>query len=435
MSAGWEGEKLGKWRIGRLIGSGGMGDVYVANREGGDVQQIAAVKVLRANPESNEDEAAALRMLRHRNIARRFEDGLTPGGQRYIVLEYVDGPSITDFADQRGLSIRDRVTLFLEACDAIDYVHTRTWLHLDIKPSNLLVDSDGVVKVIDFGIARRAGGAGAAGGQYATRPYASPEQISSSAGVGFASDIYSLGAVLYELLSGHPPFEANASSPPLDWRIAEEIPLRPSDALARSKVIELGSGARRAIEPSRLAAMRGDVELSQARRELAGDLDKICLFALRKAPYSRYRSVAALIVDLKASLAGNRPPAARSEDPLYHALIAARSYPLAGVAVFLILCAIAAFSVFPHVFLEARVESEHRTQQAQDAADQAIAALRSTIRPQLASDPQAQIPLNLLDATLQSGARPAPVESPFEELAGEWRRVVRVWHLMTGEPK
>lgn len=434
MSAGWEGQTLGKWRIEKLIGSGGMGDVYLANREGGDVHQAVAVKILRTGPESNEDEATALRVLRHLNIARRFEDGVTPDGRRYIVMELVDGPSITDFADQKGLSIRDRVTMFLEACEAIEYVHARTWLHLDIKPSNLLVDSDGVVKVIDFGIARRAGGTGAAGGQYASRPYASPEQISSGSGVGFASDIYSLGAVLYELLSGHPPFEANPSSRPLDWRI-EELPFPPSDALAQTKVIELDSEARRAIEPSRLAAMRGDLELSQARREIAGDLDKICLFALRKAPYGRYRSVADLIADLRASLAGNRPRIARSGDPLLPVFIAARRYPLAGVAAVLVIGAITTFSLFPRIFREARIESEHRTGQAQDAADRTLAALRVEIRPQLAADPQARIPLSLLDAALQSGARPARIEGPFEEARDAWRRAVRLLQLMEGDGK
>src|ERR1017187_1320328 len=199
MESGRTGEILGVWRLGQLVGSGGMGDVYLAQRRDGVVQQTVAVKVLRAAyQEVLPDEAATLQKLSHPNIARYLDSGLTGDSHRYVVMEYVQGRPITEYADQMGLSIHSRLDLFLNACAAIEHSHHHLVVHLDLKPGNILVDKDGFVKVIDFGVARQIKGREAAepSGVF-SGPYASPEQVQEGGLVGFPADIYALGAVLY----------------------------------------------------------------------------------------------------------------------------------------------------------------------------------------------------------------------------------------------
>src|ERR1035441_7360925 len=216
------GEVLGVWRLEERIGSGGMGDVYLARRIDGEVKQRSAIKVLRAASVDNAlNEAATLRQFDHPNIARCSDSAVTGDGHGYLVMEYVEGLPITDDADQRGLSIHRRVELFLQACAAIEYSHHHLVAHLDLKPGNILVNRDGVVKAIDFGVARqlRRGDKNDIAVAF-SGPYASPEQVQAGRRVGFSADIYALGAVLYELLCGHEPFDPLLVTAPLEGQLA-----------------------------------------------------------------------------------------------------------------------------------------------------------------------------------------------------------------------
>ena len=178
MENGRIGERLGVWRLDELIGSGGMGDVYLAHRTK-LIRQRAAVKVLRSIHEDNSaDEADTLRPLCHPHIARYLGDGWTNDGHRYLAVEFVEGNPITDYADQKGLSIHERLRLFVQACEAVEYAHKRGVIHLDLKPGNILVNKDAAIKIIDFGVARRLDRRGLVGSSRAfSGAYASPEQI------------------------------------------------------------------------------------------------------------------------------------------------------------------------------------------------------------------------------------------------------------------
>lgn len=322
------GENFGCWRLEQMIGSGGMGDVYLGRRVDGVVAQVAAVKLLRSSHAQSSEEGDLLRCLHHPNIAACFDCGLSSDGQRYLVMEYVDGLPITIHADQRGLSVTERLELFVKACRAVEYAHQHMVAHLDLKPGNILVNSDGVVKLIDFGIARRISESDADAVVAFSGPYASPEHIQSERRLGFASDIYGLGAVLYELLCGHPPFDPLLIADELERQILEVSPRLPSQAILQPRVTASDSGRRFRLEPETSAKLRGGCRPREIRGLLTGSLDQVCLFALRKEPNRRYRSVAALQSDVEGVLRGRRPQIARSGDPMYSALRAARRHPL-----------------------------------------------------------------------------------------------------------
>ena len=211
----WVGQRVGVWRVGPLIGLGGTGSVYEAVRADEQFERRAAIKFLHAS------HAAAARRFRaerqiladldHPNIATLLDGGVTDAGQPWLVMEYIDGQPITDWADARALSRRERVQLFLQVCAAVEATHTRLVVHRDLKPGNILVTTDGRVKLLDFGIARLLGEstAGVAGAELAsfTPAYAAPEQIRAQP-VTTATDVFALGVVLFRLLTGKLPFDA-----------------------------------------------------------------------------------------------------------------------------------------------------------------------------------------------------------------------------------
>jgi eukaryotic-like serine/threonine-protein kinase len=428
MENGRVGEVLGVWRLVELIGSGGMGEVYRAERIDGVVAQSRAVKILRAVYDPRvADEADALRLLEHPNIARCFDAGLTPDRRRCLVLEYVDGTSITDYADQKGLSVHDRLELFMEACSAIEYAHRSVLAHLDIKPANILVDASGRVKVIDFGIARRLNSKeGVPREAVFSGCYASPEQTAGDA-PGIPSDTYSLGAVLYELLCGHEPFDPRLAPGELERQIAEESPRPPSVALLQAKLKVASQGRHFRLEPDAMAQMRGGLRLSEARKLIAGDLDTVCLFALRKEPHRRYQSAEDMRSDLEKIVSGRKPPIARSGDPLYSALRSARRKPLA-------FCAAVAIVVIPLNSLSLvellRIRAEAgiaRQQQIDGVARSTLNELRADVRPRLATDPQLHDAVSLLDELQLAGeaeGRRSAAEELFDESIFQLRRML-----------
>jgi serine/threonine-protein kinase len=306
-----EGLHLGAWAIGRRIGAGGMGTVHEAVRADDQYQQRVAVKFLRRITDSDDaarrfrSERQILASLQHPRIAALLDGGVTPDGQPYFVMEYIDGSPITTWCDARKLDVEARLRIFLDVCDAVRAAHRRLVVHRDLKPSNILVREDGAVKLVDFGIAKLLDDDNtesqhtAFGARAFTPEYAAPEQMRGEP-VSTTADVYALGVLLYELLTGRRPFSLAGLSASAMERVVTETPTpRPSAELAEAHSVLLGERS-----------------LERARRSLAGDLDAIVGMALRKEPDRRYASVNELMDDITRHLAG-RPVIARPDSAGY----------------------------------------------------------------------------------------------------------------------
>ena len=315
------GKRIGPYRLVREIGRGGMGVVYEAEREG-DFTQRVAIKLVRPGWSSEavvdrfRSERRILARLEHPGIARLLDGGTTEEGAPYFVMELVDGVPIHDYCQRQGLDIRQRVALFERVCEAVGYAHAHLVLHRDLKLGNILVPAEGQPKLLDFGIAKLLSEEEASaeltrtGLRPLTPEYASPEQASGGR-VTTSSDVYSLGVVLYVLLTGRKPYElAGLTTLEALKAICEWDPPRPSS------VAEGGS-----------------------RRVLAGDLDNIVLKSLRKEPAERYSSVRALADDLRAWSEG-WPVSASSRTLRYQAGKLLRRHKLQFMAAGLVLLAI-----------------------------------------------------------------------------------------------
>ncbi len=295
-------DQIGPYRLQRLLGRGGMGDVYLATHEAEDVRRTVAVKVIRPGRDTNEVlrrfrlERRILAGLDHPNIARLQDAGATPDGRPYFVMEYVEGLPIDAYCDDHRLAIERRLELMQVACAAVQHAHQNLVVHRDLKPTNILVGQDGAPKLLDFGIGKVLGDAGTFGTAVETRSdvrpltpaYAAPEQLTDRP-ITTATDIHGLGVLLYELLTGRHPFVTGGETVrEIERRVADTDPTAPSAALrAAERDVARAVSARRATDPWQL------------RRRLAGDLDNIVLKALRKEPERRYASAAALAEDLR----------------------------------------------------------------------------------------------------------------------------------------
>jgi tetratricopeptide (TPR) repeat protein len=294
--------RFGAYQSRELLGAGGMGAVYLATRDDGELQHRVAVKIVAgvlwspALDDRFRRERQILAELQHPNIARFLDGGVTPDGAPYLVMEYVEGRRIDEWCDSKKLPIRDRMDLFLKVCGAVSYAHQKLIVHRDLKPSNILVTEDGQPHLLDFGVARTleptGAGDGAAtltSGFFATPVYASPEVLRGEA-AGVGCDVYSLGALLYELLSGARPFGGENVTPA---RVIEQVlatdPIAAGDAVPN--------------EPE-VAAARGLDTPAALRRELRGDLDAIAAKALAKSPTERYASVEQMAEDVSRYLDG-----------------------------------------------------------------------------------------------------------------------------------
>jgi tetratricopeptide (TPR) repeat protein len=309
------GRRLGPWRLMREIGRGGMGAVWLAERDDGEYAQQAAVKLVNPGWDAGEllrrfrAERQILAGLNHPHIARLLDGGVSDDGKPYLVLEYVDGASIGEHCDQTRLPLAARLKLFLDVCAAVAHAHRSLVVHRDLKPSNILVDRDGRVKLLDFGIAKLiepGADAGVSVLRAFTPEYAAPEQVRgepATTGV----DVYALGLLLYQLLTGRRAHAPVASTPAAyEQAILTQEPERPSRAAADDGPAAIERARARDLDPARLAA------------QLRGDLDAIVMKALRKDPAERYASVAALADDVERFLA-HRPVAARRGNWRYRA--------------------------------------------------------------------------------------------------------------------
>ncbi|HSJ62412.1 MAG TPA: protein kinase [Gemmatimonadaceae bacterium] len=326
-------ERIGAYRILSEIGRGGMGVVYLAERE--EFRQTVALKVVRRGLDLEPGlvrrflaEREILASLEHPHIARLLDGGVTEDGLPYFAMEYVQGEPIDRYCDRRQLDVEHRIRLMGQACSAVAYAHGRSVVHRDLKPSNILVTDGGSVKLLDFGIAKlldaervRGETLTHTGMRLLTPEYASPEQIRAEP-VTPATDVYSLGVLLYELLTGRSPHLLRGREPrAIERAILEETPRRPSSIIEHDGTDEplpddpdVGVAGRSRRD---VASLRG-TDLPRLRRRLRGDLDAIVLQALRKEPERRYASAAAFAGDLERHLAG-RPVAARPDAWTYRA--------------------------------------------------------------------------------------------------------------------
>jgi len=323
--ADWAGRIFGPYRIVREVGRGGMGLVFEAWRDDSEYHKRVALKVapdwrdLDWLRERFRNERQILARLEHPNIAR-FLDGGTERGIPYFAMEYVEGRPVTAWAREHALGVRDRIALFRQICAPVSYAHENLVIHRDLKPANILVDSTGIPKLLDFGIATLLDAAAAQsvtarGSRLWTPDYASPEQVRGEP-MTVRTDIYSLGLLLYELLCGERAQAVEQRSPlAIERAICETDP----------------------PPPSVRAAARGERALS---RELTGDLDCIVMTAIRKEPARRYNSARALEADLGRYLAGH-PISARANTMAYRVAKLVRRNRLAGLAAALVLLAVA----------------------------------------------------------------------------------------------
>ena len=268
------GQTVGDWTLASLIGQGGMGNVWLARRNDGRFEGRAAVKLLnasllgRSGEERFRREGDLLARLTHPHIARLLDAGVSPSGQPYLVLEYVEGEPIDRHCDARSLDVEARIRLFLEVLEAVAHAHANLIVHRDIKPSNVLVGRDGQAKLLDFGIAKLLEGEGEAGaataltregGRALTPEFAAPEQMTGGA-VTTATDVYALGVLLYLLLTGrHPAGDALHSPVGLVKAILEIDPSRASDAVGETehRLRRHGSRTRPRARRPRMACADG----------------------------------------------------------------------------------------------------------------------------------------------------------------------------------
>jgi non-specific serine/threonine protein kinase/serine/threonine-protein kinase len=315
------GRRIGAYQILGEIGRGGMGEVYRAVRADGAFDRQVAIKMVRGGfdtyfiGERFRNERQILAGLDHPNIARLLDGGATDDGIPYIVMELVEGTPIDAHCDQHSLNIARRLELFRSVCSAVHYAHQHLVIHRDLKPGNILVTPDGVPKLLDFGIAKivsPSAGVETTLMHALTPEYASPEQVRGQP-VSTASDVYSLGVVLYQLLTGCSPYGGfSQSAPGLARAICEVEPQRPSTAVLRRGEKPEGSAA------SDLACATREGSIQKWQRRLRGDLDNIVLKAMRKEPERRYASAEQFGEDIRRHLQG-LPVIARQDSWSYRA--------------------------------------------------------------------------------------------------------------------
>ncbi len=342
-------QNFGPYRMTRMLGQGGMGVVYLAERE--DLGSVAAIKILRdswLSPDRRErfaSEQRTLAQLNHPSIARLYDASTLPDGTPWFVMEYVEGVPLTTFCEEHASSITERLRLFRAVCEAVEHAHRHLIVHRDLKPSNILVTPDGSVKLLDFGIAKQLDSLAGpvdqtkTGLRMMTPAYAAPEQILGEP-IGMHTDIYTLGVVLYELLTGRLPFDLSNRTPgAAEAVIVTDEPLRPSAA---------------AKQP--------------ASRRAWADLDVLCLTAMRKEPERRYRTVEALIRDIDHYL-GGEPLDARADTFGYRLSKYVRRnwrpVSAAGAAIIVVIGLVVSYTVRLTTARNAAVAEAGRTQRIQ----------------------------------------------------------------------
>jgi non-specific serine/threonine protein kinase/serine/threonine-protein kinase len=310
------GRVVSHYRIVEKVASGGMGDVYRAVRADGTYDKQVAVKIIQGARSTDfflarfQNERQILANLEHPNIARLVDGGTTGEGLPYLVMEFVEGQRIDEFCGHRDLGVRERLALFRDVCSAVHYAHQNLVVHRDLKPSNILVTSNGVPKLLDFGIAKILDPQQGESNErqtitfmrMLTPDYASPEQMRNEH-ISTSSDVYSLGVILYQLLTGRLPYRVRTDSPQEMMKaVCDTEPEKPSTAALRTFELEPPKSQQTDMEPA--SRQQAGERAQKLRKVLAGDLDNIVLRALRKEPQRRYSSVEQFSEDIRRYLVG-----------------------------------------------------------------------------------------------------------------------------------
>jgi len=313
----WEGRKIGAYQVVAKVGEGGMGAVFQAIRVDDHYLKNVAIKVVRAACATQpylqrfRGERQILATLDHPHIAHLLDGGATDDGLPYLVMEYVSGLPIDEYCDQHKLTIEDRLKLFLKVCSAVEYAHQKLVIHRDLKPANILVTAEGEPKLLDFGIAKlidpelyfQTVDADGTNAWPMTPEFASPEQVRGDQ-ITTASDVYSLGVVLYRLMTGHAPYVLPRTGLAQWSRVIQETePERPSIIIQKEADESGPSLSRKPATSEEIAIARG-TRVHALRRSLSGDIDNIVLMALRKDRARRYASVEQLANDIRRTLEG-----------------------------------------------------------------------------------------------------------------------------------
>ena len=438
------GTRVGPYRLTRLLGRGGMGTVYEAVRADDEFQQQVAIKLIKRGMDSAFvrerflRERQILASLDHPQIARLFDGGTTPDGQPYFVMEFVAGEPVTAYCQHNALTLEAKLNLFRAVCSAVQHAHQKLVVHRDLKPSNILVTKDGTPKLLDFGIAKLLS---PDPGEAVTRTesvvrlmtpeYASPEQVRGGT-ITTATDVYSLGVVLYELLTERRPHQFETYSPfAIERAICDTEAPRPSDLLER---VEDESGKvksrRSLLHPSSFRLQPSD---------LRGDLDNIVLMALRKEPERRYQSVEQFSEDLRRYLTG-LPVTARKDTFGYRAEKFVRRHKLGVVALLLLAAFTVTLAVLAVRLRQERTRAERRFAQVRTLANRFLFDFHDQIEPvpgtTAAREMVAQTALDYLDSLAKEAAGDAQLTW---ELAVAYHKVGDVqgdpWAANLGHPQ
>ncbi len=311
------GTEIGSYQIKRLLGEGGMGAVYLAERNDGQYEKEVALKIIRPGRQTDEIisrfriERQILARLDHPNIAQLLDGGMTAEGYPYLVMEYVKGAPLLQYCDAHRLTVQQRLIFFQAVCEAVQFAHRNLVVHRDLKPSNILVTRDGLVKLLDFGIAKLLDPGITDLSVWETRPelrimtpeYAAPEQVCGNP-ITTATDVYALGVLLYELLTGHRPYRLQEKrQAEVERIICEEDPTRPSSAIDTVEPVFKSDGETEVMTPEKISASRSTLH-GRLRRMLQGDLDNIIMMALRKEPERRYLSAGQISEDISRYFEG-----------------------------------------------------------------------------------------------------------------------------------
>lgn len=423
---GMIGCKIGAWTVISVIGRGGMGTVYAAERSDGAYHQPAALKLIRASADSQAARERFLRerqilaQLRHPNIASLLDGGITAGGEPWFAMELIDGAPIDRWCDARRLGLRERVALFLQVLEAVRHAHRNLVVHRDLKPSNLLVDGEGRVKLLDFGIAKQlqAGDVTATHDRALTFEYASPEQL-HDAPITTATDLWQLGVILHRLLSGAHPFGLTRDTP-----VASQL-----QQLEREPEPLTRAAAQASPEQ---AALRGGLTPDGLSRALRGNLAAIVQACLRRDPEQRHASADALASDLRAWL-DDRPIAAV---PLSHgqrARLWLRRNRVLAVSVFAVALALLAGSALA---LWQASEARGQARLAQRESESAKASLAFLTDTLAAAAPERAMSTDVSVRELLDTARRKLAERHLQPHAQQTvQRLLGRMYLGLGEPR
>jgi serine/threonine protein kinase/tetratricopeptide (TPR) repeat protein len=434
------GRRVGPYQLLDAIGEGGMGEVYRAVRVDGMYDKQVAIKLIHGGLSTEffisrfRNERQILANLEHPNIARLLDGGVTPEGLPYVVLEYVPGMPIDEYCAIHKLGIATRLILFREVCSAVQYAHQNLIVHRDLKPGNILVTTDGIPKLLDFGVAKMLDTAGEAQDRtltlmrIMTPDFASPEQVRGDP-ITTSSDIYALGVILYLLLTGQRPYRvSNTAAPEIIKAICETAPEKPSTAAARGakqKPTPKSDEGEGAFRESGLPL--GQVKI---RRALNGDLDNIVLKALRKEPERRYATVEQFSEDVRRHLE-HLPVIARKDTAGYRTWKFVQRHK-GGVAasVCIAMLLIGALAVTIH---EARIASaqqaraERRFNDVRELANSLMFEVHDSIQDLPGATPARKLlvskALKYLDSLSQEAASDAPLQ---RELAAAYEKLGNV---------